>query len=197
MDRKQLESAAANNHYLRGLLAVPVGVLWVFTGLANMGWGPFRQHWVFPVAVLMAGAAFLLVTRYYNDNYGRVALQVSPARAIGGSILSVLVMGGGPVLVQVLDLPVNGLAASFALVALVYYAVSSGLRAHHVVIWGAVLVASLIPRWGDPATTNVMNAGFVAVGAAAIATGIFDHRRLVRTFGSARDLNRENSHAGT
>lgn len=197
MDRKQLESAAASNHYLRGLLAIPVGVVWALTGLANMGWGPFRQLWVFPVVVIIAGAMFLLVTRYYNEYYGRVTLQVSRARAIGASILPVLVMGGGPVLVQVLDLPINGLAASFTLVALGYYAVSAGLKAHHVVIWGSVLVASLIPLWGDPATTNTMNEGLLAVGVAAIATGIFDHRQLVRTFGSARDLNRENSHAGT
>jgi hypothetical protein len=65
-----------------------------------------------------------------------------------------------------------------------------------VVIWGAVLVASLIPRWGDPATTSTMNTGFLVVGATLIATGVFDHRRLVRSFGSARDLNRENSHVG-
>jgi len=41
-----------------------------------------------------------------------------------------------------------------------------------------------------------MKVGFLAIGVAAIATGIFDHRLLVRTFGSARDLNLENTHAG-
>ncbi len=161
-----------------------------------MGWGPFRQPWVFPVAILLAGAGFLLITRYYNDNYGRVTPEIGQLRAVGGSILSVLVMGGGPVLVQVLDLPVNGLAASFALVAVGYYAVSVGLKAQHVVIWGSVLVFALIPVWGDPATTNTMNDGLLAVGAAAIATGIFDHRQLVRIFGSTRDVNQENSHVG-
>jgi len=49
---------------------------------------------------------------------------------------------------------------------------------------------------GDPGTTNTINVGFLAIGVAAIATGIFDHRLLVRTFGSARDLNLENTHAG-
>jgi len=49
---------------------------------------------------------------------------------------------------------------------------------------------------GDPGTTNTINVGFLAIGVAAIATGIFDHRLLVRTFGSARDLNLENIHAG-
>lgn len=205
MDRKQLESAAANTYYLRGLLAIPVGVVWVCTGLANMRGGPFIhpfihpfiQLWVFPVVVILAGAAFRLLTRRYNDYYGRVTRQVSPARAIAESILFVLVMSGALVLAQVLDLPVNGLAASFALVALAYYAVGAALKAHHLVIWGAVLVASLIPRRGDPATTNTLNVGFLAVAVAATATGIFDHRQLVRTFGSSRDLKREDSHAGT
>lgn len=101
MDRKQLESAAANNHYLRELLAIPAGVAWVCTGLANMGWGPFQyqliQLWGFPVVVILAAGALLLVTRYYNEFHGRVTRQMSPARAIGGGILSVLVLGGGPV----------------------------------------------------------------------------------------------------
>jgi len=36
MERKQLESAAASNHYLRGLLAIPFGIVWVAAGLGNM-----------------------------------------------------------------------------------------------------------------------------------------------------------------
>ena len=94
-------------------------------------------------------------------------------------------MIGGPILVQALDLPINGFAASWAAVALGYYAVNVGLRAHHVVIWGSLLVASLVPVWGDPRTSDTPNFGLLMIGVAAILTGFFDHRLLVRTFGPA------------
>ncbi|MDQ3218951.1 MAG: hypothetical protein M3Q18_14095 [Actinomycetota bacterium] len=75
-------------------------------------------------------------------------------------------------------------------------------RFSHTWVFASALVAVTaylpITRYyeGDPGTTNTINVGFPAIGVAAIATGIFDHRLLVRTFGSARDLNLENTHAG-
>jgi hypothetical protein len=186
MERKQLLAAAAANHYLRGLLAVPLGMVLVSSGLGNMEWGPFRHLWVVPVVLLLAGAAYLLLARYYNDNYGRVVLKTGQSRTIAGSLAALTVMIGGPVLTQALGLPVNGLGIAWGVVALGYYAVNVGLRPHHVLIWGSVLVASLVPLWGDPRTTNTPNAGLLIVGVACIATGIFDHRILVRTFGPAR-----------
>jgi hypothetical protein len=196
MDRKHLESAAASNHYLRGLLAIPLGVVGIAAGLGNMEWGPFHHLWVVPVVILLAGGAYALLARYYNDSYGRVTPQVSQRRAVGGSLLSVVVMGGGPVLVQVLGLPVNGIAVSFAAIALGYYAVSVGLRPHQVAIWGAVLVAGLVPAWPDAKTSDAANFGMLMVGAAAVVTGICDHLLLVRTFGPAGALDLDNSSAG-
>jgi len=37
MDRKGLELAASKVAYLRGLLAVPLGALFLLTGLGNLG----------------------------------------------------------------------------------------------------------------------------------------------------------------
>ncbi len=196
MDRKQLESAAASNHYLRGLLAVPFGMVLIFSGLGNMEWGPFRHLWVVPASILLAGAAYLLGVRYYNDNYGRVSLKTGQARTILGGVAAVTVLIGVPIVVQVLDLPLNGFGVAWAVVALGYYAVTVGLRPHHAVIWGAVLAASLLPVWGDPRTTDTPNIGLLVIGVAAMATGILDHRLLVRTFGRSADLDLENSNAG-
>jgi hypothetical protein len=195
MERKQLEGAAATNHYLRGLLAIPFGLLWIFSGLGNLEWGPFRYVWVVPVAILVAGAAFLLLMRYYNDHYGRVTPKGGP-RTTALAALSVAVMVGGPILVQALDLPINGFGASWALVALGYYRINVGLRAHHIVIWGALLVASLVPLWGDPRTSDTLNIGMLMIGGAAILTGIFDHRLLVRSLGPAHQLDFEDTRAG-
>jgi len=196
MERKQLESAAVSYPYLRGLFALPLGVIWILTGLSNLEWGPFGHTWVFFGSALVALAAYLPITRYYEDNYGRVTPKTRQERAVLGTSLAVLVMIGGPILVQELELPVNGLGAAWALVVLAYYALTVGLKAHHLVIWGSLLVASLLPVWGDPATSNSINVAFLAIGGAAIATGIFDHRLLVQTLGSSRDLNLENSNVG-
>jgi hypothetical protein len=197
MERKQLEAAAASNHYLRGLLAVPFGLVLISAGLGNMEWGPFRHLWVVPVAMLLAGGAYLVGVRYYNDNFGRVRLRTAQPRSILGNVGAVVLMIGGPVLTQTLDLPVNGFGIAWAVVALAYYAFTVGLRPHHVVIWGMVLVASLVPLWGDPRTSDSANYGLLLLGVAAIATGIFDHLLLVRTFGPARNLELEDSNAAT
>lgn len=182
MERERLEAVAAANHYLRGLLAVPLGLVLMASGLGNMEWGPFRHLWAVPGVLVLAGAAYLLVTRYYQDNYGRVVLE-RPLRSVVGTFGALAVMIGGPILTQALDLPVNGLGLAWAVVALGYYAVNVGLGPYHIVIWGATLLVSVVPAWGDPRTTDTMNFGLLLVGAACITTGIFDHRSLVRTFG--------------
>ena len=194
MERKQLESAAARNHYLRGLLAIPFGVVWVICGLGNMEWGPFRYLWTVPVGVVLCGVAYLLLMRYYNDNYGRATPKGGPRAVLG--FVATLVMIGGPILVQALDLPFNGFGLAWSVVALGYYAATVGLRAHHIVIWGSLLVASLVPLWGDPRTTDTLNYGLLMIGVAAMATGVFDHRLLVRAFGPARDLDLASDSAG-
>jgi hypothetical protein len=83
-----------------------------------------------------------------------------------------------------LDLPFNGIALSWAIVVLAYYGLTVGIRPHHLVIWGAVLVAALVPLWGDPRTTSTDNVGLFIVAAAVALTGVLDHQLLVHTFGS-------------
>lgn len=183
MDRKQLESMAAGNHYLRGLLLLPLAVVLVTSSLGNMGWGPFGRFWTVPATWVAAAATYALVLRSYNDTYGRAVPKLG-ARGAAGIAAAILVMGGGPALVQALDLPLNGMALAWAVVALAYYGLTVGLRPHHLAIWGAVLVVALIPLWGDPRTTNTYNVGMLVAAAGGTLTGILDHLLLVRTFGS-------------
>lgn len=199
MERKKLETAAANYSYLRGLFYIPLGTLFILAALFNWEWGPLRHTWVFLGAVLVIGAACLPINRYYNENYGRVTPSTRQQfRAVVATIISVAVMVGGVFLLRSranwsLDLPVDPIAASFGLLMLAYYAIVVGLRTHHMVIWGSLLVAGLLPVWGGADPSNI---GLVLTGVAVMANGIFDHRLLVRTFGSSKGLNVENSDVG-
>src|SRR3954452_3471470 len=91
MDRKQIERTAAVNHYLRGLIALPVGAVLIAAALGNMKWGPFRPLWVVPVVIAVAGAAYLMIARSYNDSYGRVT-PTANARTVARTVLAVAVM---------------------------------------------------------------------------------------------------------
>jgi hypothetical protein len=197
MERKNLESAAANYWYLRGLLSIPVGILFILAGLSNLEWGPLSHIWVFGVSVLAAGVAYLGITRHYNETYGRVTPSTrQQVRAAGATVISAVVVAGGVQIDWSLDLPVNATGASFALIMLTYYAVTVGLKAHHAIIWGGLLVAGLLPVWGGVGPDSTINIGLLLTGVAIIATGIFDHGALRRTFRSSKGLNLENSNVG-
>jgi len=199
VERKQLESAAASYSYLKGLYLIPLGLLFVLAALANWEVGPLRHVWVFPAAALVVAAACLPIARYYHENYGRVRPSSrQQARGVVAVIVSLAVMVGGSLLLRSeaswsLDLPVNATAASFAVVMLASNAIQVGLKAHHWTIWGSVLVVGLLPVWDGADPSNV---GLVLAGVAVMATGVFDHRLLVRTFGSAKVLNLRDGDAG-
>lgn len=188
MDREHLESMAAGNHYLRGLLALPLGLVLVSSALGNMEWGLFRHFWVVPACWAVSAALYAVLLRWYNEVYGRSVPRIGVRGAVA-IVAAIVVMGGGPALVQVLDLPLNGIALAWAVVALVYYQRAVGLRPHHLAIWGAVLVVALVPLWGDPRTTNTSNVGLAIVAAGVVLTGIFDHLLLVRTFRPALEAS--------
>lgn len=197
MERRKLESAAAIYNHLRGLLSIPVGVMFILSALGNLAWGPLGRVWVFPVALVVAGAAYLGIYRHYNENYGRV----TPSTRTQATAAVATVCGGAVIAAAVqmdwsFDLPVSGTAASFALVMLGYYAVAVGLRMHHAIILGSVLVTGLLPVWGDAGGDAKINIGILLGGAATIVTGIFDHGVLRRTFESAKDLDLGNGNAG-
>lgn len=199
MERKKLESAAARYTYLKGLYGIPLGLLPIISALGNWQWGPLRHEWVFVACVLVLAAACLPIRRYYNENYGRVTLSAKQQMRT-----AIVVILGAPFVVGAslllrsradwsLDLPVNPTAATLALLMLASYAAATVLRVHHLVIFGSMLVAGLLPVWNGADPSNI---GLFLFGVAIMATGIFDHRLLVRTFGSSKTLKLENSNAG-
>jgi hypothetical protein len=178
-----LESAAAYP-YLRGLFGLPLGLLFVLAALGNWSWGPLRHDWVFVVVLALLLLACVPINHYYNENFGRVTpttrqqLRAGAACAAG---VGIIVLGSMLLRSRAswsLDLPVNGVAATFGLLMLVYYAAVVGLRTHHVVIWGALVVTGLLPVWDGADPSNV---GLVLAGAAVAVNGLLDHRLLVRT----------------
>ena len=70
-----------------------------------------------------------------------------------------------------LDVPVNGLAAALASGFLVYHALTVGVKRHHVVIWGAVLAAGLLPVWGGLDLGDTSNAGLARPGSLRSSQG--------------------------
>jgi hypothetical protein len=178
MDRRELESASATYAHLRGLLMLPLGALLIVSALANAEVLPV---WSLPVALLPAGAVSALVLGRYRRTYGSVSRsprgQRRDAAAMAVSILAVI---GSAVALGGLD--VNVVAVGFGLGMLLSYAISPGLRAHHVAIWGGLLVAGAVPLWdgADPENT-----GLVLAGAAVAICGILDHRVFTDAFSAS------------
>jgi hypothetical protein len=193
VERKDLETAAAHVTYLRGLLAIPIGMLFIITGLGNLGWGPLGNPMVFLGSLLVVAVAWLAINRYYNDHYGRVTRshRQQLRYTLASFLLFPAAMVGGPILDASVDLPISAFAAAFALAMLAWFAICAGLRMRHLIIWGALLVAGLLPVWGTLA--DKISVAWLPIGVATIAAGIFDHRALVRTYGPAKDLNSESS----
>jgi hypothetical protein len=199
MPRRDLETAAANYSYLRGLLFIPAGALCILAALGNWEVGPLRHAWVFLVAALVIGLGYVAISGYYNERYGRLSPSTRQQVRAGVALaIGVAVMSAGSLLMRSradwsLDLPVNAIAVSFALVMLVSYAIGVGLKAHHVIIWGTLLVAGALPVWDGADPSNI---GLVLAGAALIASGLFDHRLFVDTFGPPRLLDHADGDAG-
>ena len=74
MDRKALESTAANYPYLQGLWALPLGFMLPITGLSNLERRP-SGPWMLGIlggGLSLCAVGWLLVARYYKRNYGEV-----------------------------------------------------------------------------------------------------------------------------
>jgi hypothetical protein len=194
MQRRDLEAAAARYSYLRGLLFIPLGGLCILAALGNWEVGPLRHTWAFLAVAAALGLVYLLINRYYVENYGRLSPSNRQQVRAGVAVaIAVAVMLAGSLLLRSradwsLDLPVNAVAVSFALVMLVSYGVGVGLKAHHLIIWGALLVTGALPVWNGADPSNI---GLMLAGMAVMLSGVFDHRVFVDTFGPPQALHRE------
>jgi hypothetical protein len=195
MERRTLETAAARNTHLRGLFGIPLGLLIVLAALGNWEVGPLRHDWVFVACLIAIGAICLLINRYYNEHYGRATL--STRQQVRATVVAVI---GAPLVFGVsllarsradwsLDLPVNAIAFTFALLMLASYATVIGLKTHHVIIWGGLFVVGALPVWNGADPSNI---GLLLAGAGVMVTGVFDHRLFVQTFGPPRAIDHEN-----
>jgi hypothetical protein len=193
MDRRRLESAAAENSHLRGLYGIPLGALMILSALGNWEWGPLRHAWAFGCCALVLILACLPLARFYDEHYGRATPSPrQQARAVVAVLVCLPVVIGGSTLLSSraswsLDLPVNPTAISLAIVMLATYALSVGLRSHQVVILGALLLAGVMPVWERAGMSG--NAGLALAGVAVMALGALDHRLLVRTFGPPEGMD--------
>jgi hypothetical protein len=202
MDRRQLESAGANYPYMhfQGLYGIPFGLLWFVIALSNLE-EQRVELWILGGCALLCLAALAGVSLYYQHHFGRVTpirsrqVRYLVAAGAGFALYVAADQLGRTVLGRPPHEPVSTTAAAWALGMLVFYAATVGLRPHHIVIWGSLLVSGLLPVWGLGVDRDAM--AFFPIGVATIASGFFDHRLLLRTFRSYEDLNLEDSNDRT
>ena len=198
MERTKLEMAAANYTYLRGLFFIPLGVLPIVSALGNTGWGPLRNTWVFLAVLALIGIACLPINNFYNPRAPSLRASAGQqARAAAAVVLAIVVVVGGSTLLRSraswsLDLPVNATAVTLSLVILLSYAAGRVLKAHHLIIWGTVLVVGAIPLWDGADPSNI---GLAIVGVALMVNGVFDHLLFFRTFGPPAGLEGKGDNA--
>ena len=186
MQRDELERTAAIYTHLRGALAIPAGLLFGLAALGNEQVGPFRHDWVFLACLAALGGAYALIARAYRRHYGRVSPSgEQQLRSVVALVLAVALVYGGSLLLRSragfsLDLPVNPIAVTFAIVMLASYAIARVLRPHHAAVYGTLLAAGALPVWQGEDPSNV---GLVLCGAAVIACGVLDHLAFTRVFG--------------
>ena len=186
MERRHLESAAADYPYLQGLWMIPLGIGIIVAGISNL---QNRPTGIAALAIILgglaiAGSASLLIARYYRDHYGSVTptrdRTIRQAVAIVAWI-AILFVGANQALFWSPDGPQCIYASAFALATLAYYAILVGLRPHHVIVWGAVFVAGLLPIWGGPGADRDPLA-MIPLGLLAMLSGVLDQRLLARSF---------------
>ena len=186
MERRQLEAAAANYPYLQGLWAIPLGFGTIVAGISNLQNRP-SEPVVLGIIIgglAIAGVALVLIGRYYRDHFGTVTptrdRYIRQALAIVAWI-AVLFIGANQALFWSPDGPQCIYASAFALATLAYYAILVGLRPHHVMIWGAVFVAGLLPIWGGLGADRDPLA-MIPLGLLLMLSGVLDQRLLARSF---------------
>lgn len=185
MERRELERSAAKVTYLRGLLAVPFGVVLLASAAGNLEWGPYRNGAVFIATVVAMGAAGLAIYRWYEEHYGRVRLSSAQhARfALASFTCFGIGLSLGAFLDVHLDVPVSMTLVLFGLAMLAWFAICVGLRPDHYAVWGGLVLLGLVPMWGH--LDDRTSVAWLPMSVAVIVAGILDHRALVRSFGPA------------
>ena len=203
MDRRQLESAGEQYPYthLQGLYAVPFGlVLWFFAGLANLA-ETTGARWAAAAGMVFSVGVLGAVSLYYQRLFGKATpTQSRMTRYLAASVGGIVVFVGADQLGRAVfgrppERPISTTAAAWAIGMFVFYAVARTLRARHVVIWAAVLVAALLPIWGLGVDRDAI--AYFPIGAACMVAGLLDHRDLVGTFRSFQTPHLEGGRVGT
>jgi hypothetical protein len=152
--------------------------------------------WIQLGGLLLAFAAMAGVHGYYRRSFGTATPHRGrQLRYVAASVgaFAVFVAAdqlGRAILGRPPREPVSTTVVAWALGMLVFYVAVGGLRRHHVLIWGAVLVAGLLPVWGLGADRDAI--AFFPLAVATFVSGLVDHVLLVRTFRP----NLEETHAG-
>lgn len=193
MDRNSLLEAGPTYTYLRGLLAVPIGVVFLLAGATYLEWGPFGSPWLFWGGALACLTAGIGVDRFYRRHYGRVTPpREARIRDAVWTVFGVAALIGFAVVDSIFELPVNGYVLAYALMMFGYIATSIGLKLRHAVVWGALLLAGLVPVWNG---VDDVSAGLLPMGIATLIGGLLDHGALVANLGPSR-VSAGNGNAG-
>jgi hypothetical protein len=184
MDVQELTSVGGRYYTLRGLFALPTGLIFVAAGLFNMppiGDEPVSNSApLFLAALVLAGIGYYAVNRYYVATFGRV----EPSRGtlvritIYTVVFAVAICLGITIDVQS-DLPVALYGAAFGASLLTYYWLLGVLRSYHVVLLGGFTLLCLAPIWGG--VDDKVSLAMIPMGVVTIAVGLFDHRDLVNS----------------
>jgi drug/metabolite transporter (DMT)-like permease len=200
MDRRHLESTAANYPYLQGLWTIPLGIGIIVAGISNLQNHPTGIAAIALIlgGLALAGGATLLIGRYYRDRYGSVTPTRDRTIRQGLALVAwivILFVGANQALFWSPDGPQCIFASAFALATLAYYAILVGLRPHHLVIWGAVFVAGLLPIWGGLGVDRDALA-MIPLGVATIVSGLLDQRVLARSLAAPTGGGLEGTRVG-
>jgi hypothetical protein len=200
MDTTALTSVGGRYYTLRGLLALPTGLIFLAAGLVNtppIGDEPVSRSapW-FLVALAVALLGYYAVNRYYVATFGRV----EPSRGTLVRITVCTLLCAGAICVGITldmqnDWPICLYGVAYAAALLVYYRILDVLRPYHLVLLGGLAVLCLLPIWG--AVDDKVSAVMVPMGLVTIAVGLLDHRDLLRSVTLARSAGRGEDVDGT
>lgn len=201
MDTRALTSIGRSYYTLRGLLALPTGLIFVAAGLFNsppIGGEPVSSSagW-FVVALVVAAIGYYALNRYYVATFGRVEpSRATMVRVVVYTVLCAAAISVGITVDMQRDWPVSLFGAAYAGALLAYYRLLDAFRRHHLLILGGFAVLCLLPIW-DSAGDKV-SVVMIPMGLVTIAVGLFDHRDLVgsmrRAQTAADDLDLDDTH---